>query len=90
MPGSHWSRRQNDVATAKASFNILLRREINTPLEVVDILAYKAFPLSYEQSLEEALRLRPEVKTAQLNIDQAKEGVKIARSGYFPDDQSCG
>ena len=74
----------NDVATAKASFNILLRREVNTSLEVVDILVYKAFPLSYEQSIEEALRLRPEVKTAQLNIDQAKEGVKIARSGYFP------
>jgi outer membrane protein len=74
----------NDVATAKASFNILLRREINTPLEVVDILAYKAFPLSFEQSLEEAFRLRPEIRTAQLNIDQAKEGVKIARSGYFP------
>jgi outer membrane protein len=74
----------NDLATAKASFNILLRREVNTPFEVVDILAYKAFPLSFEQSIDEALRLRPEMKTAQLNIDQAKEGVKIARSGYFP------
>ena len=75
---------ENDLATAKASFNILLRREINTPLEVVDILGYKAFPLTYEQSLEEALRIRPEIKTAQLNIDQAKENVKIAKSGYFP------
>jgi len=74
----------NDVAAAKASFNILLRREVNTPFEVVDILAYRAFPLSYEQSLEEALRLRPEVKAAQLNIDQAKENVKMARSGFFP------
>ena len=75
---------ENDVATAKASFNILLRREVNTRFEVVDILAYKAFPLSYEQSLEEAVRLRPEVKAARLNIDQAKESVKIARSGFFP------
>jgi outer membrane protein len=74
----------NDLATAKASFNILLRREVNTPFEVVDILLHKAFPLSFEQSLEEALRLRPEVKAAQLNIDQAKENVKIARSGFFP------
>jgi outer membrane protein TolC len=74
----------NDVAAAKASFNILLRREVNTPFEVVDILSYQAFPLSYEQSLEEALRLRPEVKAAQLNIDQAKENIKIARSGFFP------
>ena len=74
----------NDQATAKASFNILLRREVNTPFEVVDILAYKAFPLTFEQSIDEALRLRPEVKAAQLNIDQAKENVKIARSGFFP------
>jgi outer membrane protein len=77
-------RAANDLATAKASFNTLLRREVDTSLEVVDILAYKAFPLSFEQSLEEALRLRPEIKSAQLSIDQAKEGVKIARSGFFP------
>ena len=74
----------NDLATAKASFNILLRREVSTPFEVVDILLHKAFPLSFEESLEEALRLRPEVKTAQLSIDQAKESVKIARAGFFP------
>ena len=74
----------NDLATAKASFNILLRREVNTSFEVVDILAYKAFPLSFEQSLDEALRLRPEVKAAQINVDQAKENVRIARSGFFP------
>jgi outer membrane protein TolC len=77
-------RAENDLATAKASFNILLRREINTPLEVVDILEYKAFPIGFEASLDEALRLRSEVKTAQLNIDQAKENVKIARSGFLP------
>jgi outer membrane protein len=77
-------RAANDVAATKASFNILLRREVNTPFEVLDILAYETFPLSYEQSIAEALRLRPEVKAAQLNIDQAKENVKMARSGFFP------
>lgn len=74
----------NDLATAKAQFNILLRRDVNTLFEVVDILAHKAFPLSFDQSLEEALRLRPEIKSAQIAIDQAKESVKIARSGFFP------
>src|SRR4030043_1493083 len=77
-------RAENDVATAKASFNILLRREINGPLSVVDILEYKPFPLRFEESLEEALQKRPEIKTAELNIDQAKENVRIARSGFFP------
>ncbi|HUL20071.1 MAG TPA: TolC family protein [Thermodesulfobacteriota bacterium] len=74
----------NALASAKAQFNTLLIREVNTPFEVVDILAYKAFPLSFEQSLEEAIRLRPEIKAAQFSIDQAKENVKIARSGFFP------
>lgn len=75
---------ENALATAKASFNTLLRREINAPLEVVDILAYKPFPLGFEAALEEALQQRPEVKAAQLNIDQAKENVKVARSEFFP------
>ena len=77
-------RAANDLATARASFNILLRREVNTTFEVVDILIHKVFSLSFEQCLDEALRLRPEVKAAQLNIDQAKENVKIARAGFFP------
>jgi outer membrane protein TolC len=75
---------ENALATAKASFNTLLLREINTPFEVVDILAYKPFPLGFEAALEEALRQRPEIKAAQVNIDQAKENVKIAKSGFFP------
>jgi outer membrane protein len=75
---------ENDVATTKASFNILLRRDVNDPLDVVDILEYKQFPLRFEESLEEALQRRPEIKTAEFRIGQAKENVKIARSGYFP------
>jgi outer membrane protein TolC len=75
---------ENNVSTAKASFNILLRREINAPLSVVDILEYKPFPLPFEDSLDEALRLRPEMKAALVNIDQAKENVKAAKSGFFP------
>jgi len=75
---------ENDLAVAKSYFNTLLRREINAPLDVVDILEYKPFVLLTEECIEEALQKRPEIKTAELNIDQAKESVKIARSGFFP------
>ena len=75
---------ENDLAVAKSSFNILLRREIDAPLQIVDILEYKPFPLGFEASLGEAFQQRPEIKTAQLNINQAMESVKIARSGFFP------
>jgi outer membrane protein len=77
-------RAENDLALAKSSFNILLRREINEPLNIVDILGYKPSTLQLEESIDEALRLRPEIKSAGLRVEQAKEGVRIARSGWFP------
>lgn len=75
---------ENDVALAKSSFNILLRREIDAQLEVKDILEYKAFPFGFEECLREALRERTEIKNADLKIAQAKENVKIVRGSFFP------
>ncbi|MBM4307442.1 MAG: TolC family protein [Deltaproteobacteria bacterium] len=75
---------ENDVVLAKSSFNSLLRNEINAFLQVVDILGYSPFSLIFEDSLKEALEKRPEIRTATLKIEQAKEGVKIAKSGFFP------
>ena len=69
---------------ASASFNNLLRREIDVPLKVLDILGYQPSLSSFEECLEEALGQRPEIKVAALNDDQAREEVKIVRSGYFP------
>jgi len=75
---------ERDLALAKSSFNILLRRGVNEPLSVVDILEYKPPALRLEDSLDEALRQRPEIKSAGLRVDQAKESVKIAKSEFFP------
>lgn len=77
-------RTENDVVLAKSSFNSLLRREIDTPLQIIDILEYSPFSLRFEESLKEALEKRPEIRTANLKIAQSKEGVKIAKSGFFP------
>jgi outer membrane protein len=77
-------RTENNVAQAKSSFNTLLRRAINEPLDVVDILGYKPFTLLFEDCLQEAHRERPEIRNTEFAIMQAKEGVKVARSGYFP------
>ena len=75
---------ENGVALAKASFNTLLRRGIDAPLELVDVLEYRPFPMPFEESLQEALQRRPEIRAAELNIRQTLEAVKIARGGYFP------
>ena len=75
---------ENNLALTKSSFNILLRRDINESLSVVDILVYKPSVLRLEESIDEALRQRPELKNAGLRVEQARESVKIARSGFFP------
>lgn len=77
-------RAENDVVLSKSYFNSLLRKEIEAPLQVIDILGYSPFSLRFEDSLKEALEKRPEIKTLNLKIEQAKEGVKIAKSGFFP------
>ncbi|MBM4277850.1 MAG: TolC family protein [Deltaproteobacteria bacterium] len=77
-------RAENDVVLTKSSFNSLLRNDINAPLQIIDILGYSPFPLQFEDSLKEALERRPEIKGATLRVEQAKEGVKIAKSGFFP------
>jgi outer membrane protein TolC len=72
------------VKLANASFNNLLRREINAPLKVVDILEYQPSLLRPEECHEQSFPQRPEVKIAALNVYQAREEVKIAKSGHFP------
>ncbi|OGP60971.1 MAG: hypothetical protein A2162_07100 [Deltaproteobacteria bacterium RBG_13_52_11b] len=74
----------NALALAKSSFNNLLRRDISAPLSVLDILSYTPSTYTLESSIEEALRQRPEIKAADLTVDQARQAVTIARSGYFP------
>lgn len=75
---------ENDLALAKSSFNILLRRDINATLKIKDILEYKPFQIGFEESLKEALKERPEIKNAELKIEQANENVKIAKGSFFP------
>jgi len=74
----------NILALAKSSFNTLLRREISAPLNIVDILTYQPSTYTLESSIEEALQRRPEIKAAELTVEQAKQAVTIARSGYYP------
>jgi outer membrane protein TolC len=77
-------RAQNGVELAKSGLNTLLRREINTPLEVEDVLVYKLFEQTWEDCLKAALKDRPEIRTSDLQVDQTRKVVKQARSEYFP------
>ncbi|MBE9545931.1 MAG: TolC family protein, partial [Proteobacteria bacterium] len=77
-------RAENGVELAKAKFNMVLRRGINTPVEVEDVLSYKPFQKSFDECLKSAFENRPEIKAYSMKVEQAKKSVSLARSEFFP------
>lgn len=77
-------RADNGVALAKSKFNTVLRRDINTPVEVEDIMTYKPFEETLDDCLAMAMKNRAEIEEYGLRVEQAENAVKLARSGYFP------
>ncbi|HPX80912.1 MAG TPA: TolC family protein [Syntrophales bacterium] len=77
-------RAENSLEIVKSRFNTLLRRPIDAPVEVEDILAYRPFPKAVEECLQTAYSQRPEIKAHALKVEQAREVVKAARGNFFP------
>ena len=75
---------QNSVELAKFNLNKVLRRNISTPLEVVDILTYHRLNQSFEGCLYIAGQERPEIKVSLLKARQAGKLVNVAQSSYLP------
>jgi outer membrane protein len=77
-------RAENGLEISRAKFNTVLRRGINEPVSVEDILKYEA----YEKTLEECFRMaaeqRPEIKSSALKVEQAQKQVDVAASEFYP------
>lgn len=77
-------RAQNAVDLAKSRFNTILRRDISTPVEVLDILTYQPLKQSFEECLSVARQMRPELKISSLKAQQAGKFVLVSQSEYYP------
>jgi len=77
-------RAKNAVELARARFNTVLKRDLLSPADVVDILDYKPFKKSFQECLDIAQHNRPELKLSQLRADQAGQMVRVAQSEFFP------
>jgi outer membrane protein len=77
-------RAENGVEMAKAKFNTILRREINAPLEIEDILNERPYEKSLQTCIAEALENRPEIRAHALRLEQARSIVKLSKSEYYP------
>jgi len=74
----------NGVQVAKTYFNTVLRRDVNEPAVVKDILDKTEKFLPLDAALDEALKNRPEVKESLYRHDQAENAVALAKSSFFP------
>ncbi len=77
-------RAENDLEVARSRFNTVLRRGINAPVEVEDILEYKPFQRDLIDCQKSAEANRSDIKAYGLKVDEAGKQVNLARSEYFP------
>jgi outer membrane protein TolC len=75
---------QNNVMLAKSRFNTLLRRPVDAPVFVEDVLAYSPFTQAYEDCVETAMERRTEMRIADLEVATAEKEVKLTRTDYYP------
>jgi len=76
---------QNASQFARASFNNLLARPINSEVEIEDILIYQPENPDFEDYLNMALKNRPEIKTLEIGSMQIDQQIKLAKSEYYPE-----
>ena len=78
-------RAKNAGQTTRSTFNTVLVRPVNEPVEVEDILVYKPEVGEYSAFEEKALENRPEIKILDVNILQADQQIRLAKSRYYPE-----
>ncbi|HYA15261.1 MAG TPA: TolC family protein, partial [Syntrophales bacterium] len=77
-------RAENGIEIAKARFNTVLRRDINTPTEVEDILTLRDYPKSLDECRKLAMENRTEIKSYTQKVEQSRKLVDVAKSEYYP------
>ena len=77
-------RAKNLSIMALARLNTLLRRPVETQIEVEDVLKYEPSDIAWEQAVEQAKKYRPELKRSEIAIEQADKNIILTRAPYLP------
>jgi outer membrane protein len=76
---------RNTLASQREQLNKLLARDIRTEFRVIPVPEMTQFETDLPAAQAQALRQRPEVNRAQLQIKYAEYDYKIKRAEYIPD-----
>ena len=75
---------QNTMEIAKSQFNTLLRRPVNAPVIITDILDYTPFEYDIDYCLAQAEANRLEIQVADLEVQIAQKDYKLSQKDYYP------
>jgi outer membrane protein len=75
---------KNNLDITKSQFNTLLRRPVNSPVSVVDILDFVPWEHDIDYCLALAEELRLEIEVADLEVQIAEKDYKLTEKDYFP------
>jgi outer membrane protein len=75
---------QNNLEISKSQFNTLLRRPVNAPVAIVDILDYTPFEDDINYCLAQANQNRLELQVADLEVQIAEKDYALSKRNYFP------
>ena len=75
---------QNNLEISKSEFNTLLRRSVNAPVAIVDILDYTPFEHDINYCLAQAGQNRLEIQVADLEVQIAEKDYQLSKGNYFP------
>lgn len=75
---------RNNLQTDEAIFNNLLRRPINAPVYLEDILHFTPFDYDIEYCFGQAEIHRRELDIADLELQIAQKEFEISKKGFFP------
>jgi len=76
---------QNASRLSRCSFNTVLSRAIDLPVEAEDVLGYIVERGEFREYLEKGLANRPEMKLLDVNIHQTDQQIGLAKSGNYPE-----
>jgi outer membrane protein len=74
----------NNLETARARFNTLLRRPINSPIELEDILTYTPFEHKLDWCQKTAGQNRLELNLAEKEVRIAERDVDLSERDFYP------
>jgi outer membrane protein len=75
---------QNNLEIAKSEFNTLLRRSVNEPVAITDILDYMPYDHDINYGLAQAKENRFEIEVAELEVQIAERDYKLSQRDFFP------